>query len=103
MQIITVTIGRGAEDKALKGSDWHAFRVSTMKALKAFDHQAVEAHKGWGVWQGETEESFKATILRDLPMSVWDLKRLKAELATLAEKFEQDAIALTVGESELIS
>lgn len=64
----------------------------------------VEQHRGKGEWNGQEEESCKVTILADFAEYPTDvISTIKGYLASLAQQYSQDAIALTVGVSELVS
>jgi len=120
MYVTTITIGRNVtstpginEDPVqvpMPDERWSAFKVAaaallteavikTQKADGVVAPFYYEQHSGIGVWDGVEEESFKITTLSDQPMTyrAW----LRDELGDLAPQFDQLAIALTVGESEL--
>ena len=59
----------------------------------------IETHYGKGTWDGVEEESAKISVLSDQPLT--HLSYLRQALANLAEEYGQDAIALTIGTSEL--
>lgn len=59
----------------------------------------IEAHYGKGTWDGIEEESAKISVLSDKPLT--HLNYLRQALTHLAEEYGQDAITLTIGESEL--
>ena len=119
MYSITVTIGRNApvtdptlpqyhdvtgERVTAPMSDqrWHAFEQDVQELLSRATGAATETHHGVGSWGGVTEESTKVTLLADNPLNV-NLGYIRVNLSDLARKYEQDAIALTIGESELIT
>ena len=107
MYVYTVTIGRGGHtdvSSPLSDAQWSGFQAETYGALADVStaQDVFEFHNGIGVWEGVSEESHKVTLLaeRELPT---DLKiSLRADLARIGRRFEQDAIALTIGESMLI-
>ena len=104
MHTYTVTIGRNVGDVPMSEGEWAEFKRRATKALDSFGEGADggESHEGFGVWDETPEQSFKRTLLKDEPMSDDDLHSLKLELVTLARQFDQDAVALTIGQSELI-
>lgn len=61
---------------------------------------SIEVHYGKGMWDGVSEESAKISVLSTEPIT--HLNWLKGELGELRKEYGQDAIALTIGESELI-
>lgn len=96
-------------------TQWETFKDDAAEALRvAFektrdtdsygwsdgdDEMVIEAHHGKGVWKGVEEESTKVTMLTASPVT--HLHWLRGELTALAREYGQDAIAFTVGESEL--
>ena len=62
----------------------------------------VELHRGKGVWNGVEEESTKVTLLTEMELGECALTDLRKALAYYALHYQQDAIALTIGQSELI-
>ena len=82
------------------------FRVTIEKTRKtdgyAWDENTefrIETHYGKGTWDGVEEESVKISVLSDQPLT--HLSYLRGALTDLAEEYGQDAIALTIGTSEL--
>lgn len=70
--------------------------------LSAFlSEPTIEVHHGKGIWEGVEEESTKITLLREFPLCDHSAASLRGALAALAKEYGQDAIALTIGESEL--
>ena len=119
MYSITVTIGRNAPvlDPTLAQYDeatgerivapmsdvqWATFEDEVQELLSRATDGAIETHRGVGVWGGVVEESTKVTLLVDNPLNV-NVGYIRVNLADLARKYQQDAIALTIGESELVT
>lgn len=115
MHSLTITIGRNYSSTSaaaiLKGAapirplstgNWAAFQ-STIHDLLASWEGTVEQHNGIGTWDGVEEESAKFTLLTPFAFDSTMLRGIKHELAWLAKVYHQDAIALTVGESKLIT
>ena len=63
----------------------------------------VETHRGTGIWDGVEEESAKITLLSSGTMNPTELGQTRVLLNKLANKYNQEAIAFTIGESELIT
>ena len=121
MYSYTATIGRNVPDMhdqrddvtgqriqvPMSDEQWATF-VEDVKADMASTYadlyldgaeRTFEVHYGKGVWEGVEEESAKITLLSDQPLT--HLSYLRQALANLAEEYGQDAIALTIGTSEL--
>jgi len=109
MHSVTVTIGRNFTSRLhpertqeLSAEAWKEFIEDVKDALSYHmieDEDTLEVHLGSGSWQGIEEESAKVTLLSSDP--IFPAKLIK-RLKTLAAIYAQDAIALTIGESELI-
>lgn len=111
MKTVTVSIGRNygkiAPDdlmgKPMSDKEWTQFQRGV--ELFISDNMIgtgfmIETHKGVGVWDGVPEDSAKITAL--LYNAEIGIGRLKNDLDFLRQTHYQDAIALTVGDSELI-
>lgn len=111
MYTYTVTIGRNVGDVPMSDLDWATFEDEVNEALVTVPYERqiafLETHRGTGVWQGVAEESVKVTmaLISALPEEsegCRDLLALRNKLFRLAGLYGQDAIALTIGQSELI-
>lgn len=113
----TATIGRnfspthplpGLQSKPMTLSAWERFaedvQADMVKYLQAgqVEPVTVEVHYGRGEWNGVTEESAKITVLRNDYADADYLTDLRYSLEILASDYGQDAIAFTVGTSELL-
>jgi hypothetical protein len=102
---VTVTIGRnigGSDAVPMADHLWQEFRAltgSTLANLLAPDFSA--SYDGVGEWDGVKEDStlFVASGVTSTATS----ETLRLVLETLARKFGQDAIALTIGQTELVA
>lgn len=102
---VSVTVGRNrrpgsdvAPHTPLPYPDWNSFRMSANLALQALDHGWMEVLEGRATWHGVQEERYQVAVLLDfLPKQ--NLVDLKEKLRLLATKFDQDSIALVIGES----
>lgn len=109
MTSLTLTMGRNwgraageeAAGRPMSDGAWELALVGMRGALRdaQTDDSWLEEHTGTGVWEGQEEESRKVT-LHNADMSAID--KVRHGVACLAEAFAQDAVALTVGESELV-
>lgn len=106
MYVYTATIGRNMRTStstyAMSAVRWEQF-VEDVEAdmLRAVPSDIVEIHRGKGVWDGVEEESAKITLLRHSEATDAMLYELRRYLSENARQYDQDAIALTIGESEL--
>lgn len=110
MFTITLTLGRNlgkaaGDDagKPMADNEWAAALAVAENILVGCAGTAgswVETHIGIGVWEGVAEESAKITLgAADLAFA--DLVRER--VARLAAGAQQDAIALAIGTSELVT
>ena len=102
MYSITVTIGRNVSDVPMPEQRWRAFEQDVQELLSRATGASTETHRGVGSWEGVVEESTKVTLLADSPLNV-NIGYIRVNLADLARLYDQDAIALTIGESELVT
>lgn len=105
MYVYTITIGRNVGDVPMPDEQWHAFQqdVNSIIGNVADPGGFFERHTGIGVWSLAPEQSHKQAFGQDEPLTDLDLHNVRVNLAELARRYQQDAIALTIGQSELIS
>lgn len=112
MHVYTATIGRNystdpSMPPSMRGKPmfltiWEQFIEDvTADMLRAVPSDIVEIHRGEGTWDGVEEESAKITLLRHSKATADMLDDLRRYLSELARQYGQDAIALTIGQSEL--
>lgn len=120
MHTYTATIGRNqSQTLVVNGEErtcdpvpmsderWSQFEADVASDLitVAYAYQQgigeIEIHRGEGYWQGVREESSKIEIRLNEPLPADHLDRLRRLLSENARLYGQDAIALTIGESEL--
>ena len=96
-----VTIGRGAGNRRMGALEWVLFQddVATVLKFAGTDPIEVVAHAGSGEWEGTSEDSFIQGYVYSSDVRA---EQLRADLARLAKLYHQDAIALIMGDSELI-
>ena len=103
---VTVTIGRNVGAVPLSNSEWGQFGNRAADALTialGVTTPDIEVHHSdGGIWQGVREDSTKISVLLESAPSETQLRILRDELRILRDEFRQDAIALSVAESELI-
>ena len=101
----TITIGRNvgtmsderwAEFQTVVEADFN-FVVSQWQAGAG----QWEVHRGRGVWGDQPEDSLKVTVLLDEELPSDRVNQLRRYLSENARQYDQDAIALTIGVSEL--
>lgn len=103
MQTVTVTIGRNVGPDPLPADIWNEFVSRVRREVERVTSELWAVAPFRGQWEGESEDAMvfygplKAVqaITRPLPT-------LRANLANLATYYRQDAIGLSVGESELV-
>lgn len=100
--LIVDGVNRKLDPVPMSLTEWGQF-VEDVEAdmLSAVPSDICELHRGTGVWDGVEEESAKITLLRHAEASPEMLSELRRLLSENARQYGQDAIALTIGESEL--
>ncbi len=109
MIAVTVTVGRNWGKDSGTGLTgpmalplWHDLIERVQRALEGrAGLVSVEVKRGRGTWDGVREDSAAVTGLFT-EWEAWQHANLKYELRTIRGMYGQDAIALSVGESELI-
>lgn len=107
--IVSVTIGRNVGDKPMSAGEWSEFRTMTERvAAKAFAFHVVrpegwEIMSGTGAWRGVAEECFRvAGFGLEESDAVSVAATLRERVTVLCDLYDQDAIAVTVGETTLV-
>ena len=105
MYVVSATIGRNLGTTPMSAQRWHEFIADTQGTLEqnTFERQreSIELRMGRGEWAGIEEDSAMVTVLLRSGLSDAAKANLKRDLTELARFYEQDAIALTIGQSEL--
>ena len=103
----TATIGRNVGTEPMSAERWEEFKASVaadfyfvVNGYQA-DVGQWEEFYGNGVWEDTPEDSFKVTVLLEEELPKDRLDQLRRYLSENARLFAQDAIALTIGVSEL--
>lgn len=99
MPTVTISIGRGGGERELPMGHWIAFSNKVREFLLGTGSEIyVDAAQSIGEWEGVKEDSL--TWVADFDGELLDWAR--GYFSELASLFEQDAIAFTIGETELI-
>lgn len=105
---VTISIGRSAQGKddagdqrPLDGRHWESFKAQVRTLLTGVIDGTlhVDRARSIGQWNGLAEES--ATFVADIPQS--SLSTVRSGLRLLANTWDQEAIALTIGQTEFIT
>ena len=100
MSTITVTIGRNVGDVPMTEERWEDFTTKVDRAVaEACDDIWQRAVVHAGNWKGNPE--LACTWVAD-PWHDDTIGPLRLALRVLAGEFDQDAIALTIGRTELV-
>jgi hypothetical protein len=100
MATATISIGRGGGERRLSDRAWYDFTTSIRSLLNSIGATTfVDGAESIGEWEGVAEES--RTWVADI--SDHPREYLVGWLQMSAGVFDQDAIALTIGESRLIT
>ena len=100
MAPVSISIGRGGGERMLPLGEWRRFIRDVSDAVAAYgDDTYVNGAASVGVWDGVREAS--RTYVADV--DAVNLDGLRERLVTLAGRYRQDAIALTIGETALVS
>lgn len=104
MSTFAVTIGRNVDGVPLSEEDWQAFAAETDQAVAwAAETIHVRAAQHAGQWNDAPELActWIAETIDDAGAHE-DISALRLALRVLAGRYGQEAIALTVGETELV-
>ena len=108
MYVYSLTIGRNIGSEPMTKLSWGWFQYDAMEMLRsaaldaALHVDAEERSFGTGVWDGIPEDNATLSIRTTAKMDDSVLNRLRKSAKALAATYRQDAIALTIGTSELI-
>ena len=100
MSTITISIGRNVGGTPMSSVEWASFQRGVTTVIKPVASEVYFYGTGSGTWDGSGEES--ATWV--FAASAWDVEawHFTASLRLLATMFGQEAIALTIGQTEMI-
>ena len=102
---ITATVGRNVGTWRADWRTWDALQRRVRNALTYATTGAgrTETHYGAGTWNGVAEESAAVTRYGTAWHPSTGADQLRGELGEIARAYHQEAIALVVGEGELIA
>lgn len=96
---VTISAGRNVGAAPMSAKAWQSFRDDIALAIyDAHGEIFVRDARSRGEWEGIEEDS--ATYVAGVPRDY--LPHIRDSLAYLARIYRQDAIALTVGETEFV-
>lgn len=95
-----IIIGRGAGIRTLTDPAWAHFCLVTVQLARSHARTIHVQNRGLGQWDGQAEENFVVVFGG---LSDRDRALLRSHLCQHAREFGQDAIALLLGTSELIT
>lgn len=101
MSTVTLSIGRNIGADPMPAEDWTTFRAYLNLAAVECGLDVVFTGTGAGIWQGEISEDAHTVV--GLTTDATDLEELARSLGQLARAYRQDAIAMTVGETTLVT
>lgn len=97
---VVISIGRGLPSGGeMEQDDWDTFRHCVRALLRSCGDIYVDGAHSIGEWDGIPEES--ATYVAEVRADYVGTIRL--ECGALAHDYRQDAIALTVGQTDLVT
>lgn len=108
MYVYSLTIGRNVGSDPMPPIQWCSCRNDAMEILRsaardaALHVDAEERSFGIGVWDGIAEDNATLSIRTTAKIDDSILNQLRKSVKALAATYRQDAIALTIGTSELI-
>jgi len=100
-----ISIGRNVGDKPMDSFDWSLFRNSVRGIAELFKGSRtmiIEVDGQGGEWLGVPEETRVFMIVNPLVRSQELVDHVKECLRSVADEFQQDAIALVFGTSTLV-
>ena len=96
---LTISVGRNVGSTPMSDDDWLTFRSVVSFAIGATVGRHDTIHSGTGIWNGVPEDSTIWTLFTPRPY----LSKLVEELAEVARAFDQDTIAVTIGQPIVVT
>lgn len=96
---MTISIGRNVNGKPMPDSTWQSFTADILRNVRSNTSHIYFVGFGNGEWNAEGEESF--TVVSSNPTTS-AYCAIKVSLELFGEAYRQDAIAMTIGETELV-
>lgn len=104
--ILTVSIGGSVKGVPMSDTRWGNYIMACRDCISATVGFPDFEQRGESTWKGISERSYTFNVLGPMlgadPYTNSRLAQLKKALAQLCHHMGQDAIALTLGDSELI-
>ena len=100
-----INIGRNVDDKPMDAFDWSLFKIAVRQIADLFkgaSTQIIEVEGHGGEWLGVPEDTHLYMILFPLIKDQFIVDHVKECLRSVADEFQQDAIALVFGTSVLV-
>lgn len=108
----SVTIGRNIGNEEMPQSQWNAFidyvtgtLAGAYRVYGRNSHKSAyftEKHYGIGMWNDIPEESCKITLVAETKINSDGINVIKECFKSAANTWKQEAIAFSIGTSELI-
>lgn len=95
---VAVTIGRDIAGTPMSADRWDSFRIELASLIAKLGGFLWASNSGVGLWDGCTEDNH--VVIADLPQS--KVPNLRAGVIPLGIKYQQQAVAILTGTSELI-
>lgn len=96
---MTVSIGRNVGNVPMSAERWESFTTDVLRNVRSNTAHIYFVGFGNGEWNDSGEESF--TVVSSSPTES-ALCAIAVSLSLFAEAYGQDAIALTIGETEFV-
>ena len=94
-----VSIGRNVGELPMDEDRWATFRGKVLAAVRAYTGEIYFYGVGNGLYEGKVEESF--TAIGETIDDVWLTSKFVAKMTEVAKEYEQEAIAITIGDTIL--
>jgi hypothetical protein len=99
---VTVTVGRGTKEGELSRTEWEAFKREVLFAFDFVSLTVTVYNEGHGTWEGVTESNCVVSGYREEALTLTEQYLFTFLIKSLKGKYEQEAISVLFGVSELI-
>lgn len=97
LKTVVISIGRNIGKLPMGATAWDRFKADVMEVVDNGENKIHFTGNGNGYYEGR-EDSFTVIFNAE----VTSLARIEQSLKPIAKKYDQEAIALTVGTTELV-